>query len=91
MWAGTILKHSHADYVSFIGYSKPDGNLAQKIQYGRIEVLRHPAIAVAKAIATVAKLNKKKREDGKHMIATIYGLCVFFKSSPGNKKHCDSE
>ncbi len=25
------------------------------------------------------------------MIVTIYGLCVFFKSSPGNKKASDSE
>ncbi len=38
---------------------------------------KNPAIAVAKAISTVAKLNKKKREDSKHMIATIWFMCVF--------------
>ncbi len=43
----------------------------------------YPAIAVTKAISTVAELNKNKREDS--------GLCVFFKSSPGNKKASDSE
>ncbi len=26
-----------------------------------------------------------KREDNKHTIAQIYGLCVFFKLSSGNK------
>ncbi len=26
-----------------------------------------------------------KREDNKHTIAKIYGLCMFFKLSPGNK------
>ncbi len=44
---------------------------------------KNTAIAVAKAISTVAELNKNKREDS--------GLCVFFKSSPGNKKATDSE
>ncbi len=27
----------------------------------------------------------KKREDNKHTIAKIYGICVLFKLSPGNK------
>ncbi len=27
-----------------------------------------------------------KREDNKHTTVTIHDLCVFFKSSPGNKK-----
>ncbi len=35
------------------------------------------------ASSTVAKLNKKKREDSKHMIATVLFMCVF-QSSPGN-------
>ncbi len=84
MRSGTRRKHSHTVYVSFIGYSKPDGALAQKVRNGLIEVAtnlrvmtcKNPAIAVAKAISTVAKLNKK-REDSKHMIATIWFMCVF--------------
>ncbi len=70
-------------YVLFIGYSKPDGALVQNVRNGLIEVLtlvttcNNPANTVAKAISTVAKLNKYKREDSKHMIATIWFLCVF--------------
>ncbi len=30
---------------------------------------KNPVITVANAISTVAKLNKEKREDSKHMIA----------------------
>ncbi len=70
-------------YVSFIGYSKPDGALAQKVRNGLIKVAtnlrvvtcKSPAIAVAKAISTVAKLNKK-HEDSKHMIATIWFMVI---------------
>ncbi len=51
---------------------------------------RNPAIAVAKAISTVAKLNKKKREDSKHDRDHMIYVC-FSKSSPGNKKASDSE
>ncbi len=45
---------------------------------------KNSAIAVAKAISTVAKLNTKKRED---TWLRQYALWVFFKLSPGNKKH----
>ncbi len=80
MRSGTRRKHSHTVYVS--GYSKLDGALAQKVRHGLIEVANNLGVmtcknpAVAKAISTVAKLNRK-HEDSKHMIATIWFMCVF--------------
>ncbi len=62
-------------------YSKPDGALAQKVL--EVTTCKNPANAVA-------KLNTNKSEDSKHMIATVWFMCVF-KSSPGNKKASDSE
>ncbi len=65
----------------FHSYSKPEGALTQKLlTYGQT----HTAVVVA-------ELNKSrnvlllKREDNKHTIVKIYGLCVFFKLSSGNK------
>ncbi len=53
----------------------------------RVTTSKNPAIAVAKAISTVAKLNKKNREDSKHIIATISGLCMFSSHLQVIKKH----
>ncbi len=44
----------------------------------------HTAIAVAELNKKAEMFLLMKREDNKHTIAKIYGLCVFFKLSPGN-------
>ncbi len=50
-----------------------------------VTMCKNPAITAAKAVSNKTNsLNKTNRED---MIETIYGLCVFLKSSPGNKTH----
>ncbi len=87
MRSGTRRKHSHAVYVSCIGYSKPDGALAQKVRIGLIEVLTYESRRAGIQQPKLAKLNKKNREDRKHMIVTIYGLCVFSSHLQVIKKH----
>ncbi len=52
----------------------------------QVPTCKNPAIAVAKAISTVAKLNKNKHEDSKHDCDNVVYVC-FSKSSPGNKTH----
>ncbi len=55
-------------------YSKPEGALAQKLlTYGQT----HTAIAVAELNKKQKRFLPMKREDNKHTIAKIYGLCVF--------------
>ncbi len=44
----------------------------------RVTTCKNPAIAVAKAISTVVKLNKKKREDSKQDCDNM--VCVYFSS-----------
>ncbi len=55
---------------------EPTASLFRRCETHPVMTCKNPAIAVAKAISTVAKLNKK-REDSKHMIATIWFMCVF--------------
>ncbi len=82
MRSGTRLKHSHAVYVSFIleagwrSYAESPKR-PHRSNNLRVTTCQNPAIAVAKAISTEAKLNKKKREDSKHMIAAIWFMLVF--------------
>ncbi len=59
----------------FINFSKPEDALAQKLlTYGQT----HTAIAVAELNQKAETFLLMKREDNKHTIAKIYGLCVFF-------------
>ncbi len=77
-------KHSHAVYDSFILNAR-GRSLAESHTRNSLIWTKESCYHCMKTVVFTENRNVWKHEDIKHTIATIYGLFVFFKSSPGNK------